>query len=223
MAKRQETTRLGGRSAIAVVLAVLAAASLLPAETTPPQEAGAGRPLPEFSTPQWVTPPVTAPRVRHEASPAVDHWWNEYTAIASVGLRAEPLEEIQPGAARGAGTLGWYGFWFLDAQEQAGYCEAGRKKLQQAGVKRIVYYDLGEIGDHAGFFADDGKMKQTGWSLPWWKGNEPLTARWFGLEGTSCSDSFEIRWRRAELEGSENRRSVLLPNENHREHSPAIC
>ena len=83
---------------------------------------------------------------------------------------------------RGVGTLGWYGFWFLDAQEKAGYCEAGTGKLRQAGVKRIVYYDLGEVGDYAAFFTADGKMTHNGWSLPWWKGKEPLTARWFGLE-----------------------------------------
>ena len=82
----------------------------------------------------------------------------------------------------GVGTLGWYGFWFLDAQEKAGYCEAGTGKLRQAGVKRIVYYDLGEVGDYAAFFTADGKMKHNGWSLPWWDGKEPLTARWLGLE-----------------------------------------
>ncbi|MCX7825669.1 MAG: beta-galactosidase trimerization domain-containing protein [Verrucomicrobiae bacterium] len=113
---------------------------------------------------------------------ASDHWWDEYTPVATVGLRAEELETIQPGAARGIGTLGWYGFWFLDAQEKQGYLTAGREKLRQGGVKHIVYYDLGEVGDYAAFFTADGAMKHNGWSLPWWKGNEPLTARWFGLE-----------------------------------------
>jgi hypothetical protein len=113
---------------------------------------------------------------------AVEPWWREYTPVASVGLGAQSLDVIQPGAARGIGTLGWYGFWFLDAQEKAGYYKAGSEKLRQAGVKRIVYYDIGEVGDYAGFFSADGKMTHNGWSLPWWKGNEPLTARWFGLE-----------------------------------------
>jgi Beta-galactosidase trimerisation domain len=113
---------------------------------------------------------------------AAEPWWHAYTPGATVGLRAEGIETIQPGAVRGVSTLGWYGFWFLDAQEQYGTINAARDKLRQAGVKRIVYYDLGEVGDYAGFFAADGKMKQTGWSLPWWKGGEPLTARWFGLD-----------------------------------------
>ena len=118
---------------------------------------------------------------------AEEPWWREYTPVATVGLRAESLETIQSGAARGVGTLGWYGFWFLDSQEQAGYFEAGGAKLRQAGVKRIVYYDLGEVGDYAAFFTADGKMKHNGWSLPWWDGKTPLTARWLGLE-TFLSD-----------------------------------
>ena len=123
------------------------------------------------------------PAVRAAASlHAAEPWWHEYTPVATVGLRAESLETIQPGAACGVGTLGWYGFWFLDAQEQAGYCEAGTGKLRHAGVKRIVYYDLGEVGDYAAFFTADGKMKHNGWSLPSWDGKEPLTARWLGLE-----------------------------------------
>ncbi|MCU0978754.1 MAG: hypothetical protein MUF25_06250, partial [Pirellulaceae bacterium] len=105
---------------------------------------------------------------------AAEPWWREYTPVATVGLRAESIESIQPGAARGVGTLGWYGFWFLDAQEQAGYFAAGTGKLRQAGVKRIVYYDVGEVGDYAAFFTADGKMKHNGWSLPWWDGKEPL-------------------------------------------------
>ena len=116
------------------------------------------------------------------ASTAAEPWWHEYTPVASVGLQAEGLETIQPGAARGVGTLGWYGFWYLDVQEQDGYFNAGCEKLRQAGVKRIVYYDLGEVGDYAGFFTADGKMTYNGWSLPGWKGDEPITARWFGLE-----------------------------------------
>ena len=113
---------------------------------------------------------------------ASEPWWHTCTPVASVGHHAEGLETIQPGAVRGISTLGWYGFWFLDMQAQQGTVDGVRDKLQKAGVKRLVYYDLGEIGDYAGFFTADGKMKHTGWSLPWWKGDEPLTARWFGLE-----------------------------------------
>lgn len=125
---------------------------------------------------------ITAPAAPQPDALAVKPWWQECTPVATVGLRAESLDVIQSGAARGVGTLGWYGFWFLDAQEQAGYFKAGRKRLSEAGVKRVVYYDLGEAGDYAGFFTCDGKMTHNGWSLPHWKGGEPLTARWFGLE-----------------------------------------
>ncbi|NLX98758.1 MAG: hypothetical protein GXY83_21580 [Rhodopirellula sp.] len=109
-------------------------------------------------------------------------WWHHYTPVATVRLGAPSLDAIQAGAARGIGTLGWYGFWFLDAQEQAGHLNHGTEKLRQAAVKRIVYYDVGEVGDYAAFFTADGRMTHNGWSLPWWKGGKPLTARWFGLE-----------------------------------------
>ena len=116
------------------------------------------------------------------ASARADPWWREYTPIASVRLNLQDLETIQPGAARGLETLGWYGFWFLDANEQAGLYKGPREKLRQAGIKHIVYYDLGEVGDYAGFFEADGRMTYNGWSLPWWKGDAALTARWFGFD-----------------------------------------
>ena len=116
-------------------------------------------------------------------SSAAEPWWQTYTPVATLDQRGTNLETIQPGAARGgAGTLGWYGFWFLDEQDKSGVLQASRQKLQQAGVKRILYYDLGEVGDYAGFFAADGRLKYNGWSLPWWKDQEPLMARWIGLD-----------------------------------------
>jgi enterochelin esterase-like enzyme len=51
---------------MAGVLGVLGTTALLPAQATPPQEAGVYRPPAESGAPQWVTPPVTAPRVRRE-------------------------------------------------------------------------------------------------------------------------------------------------------------
>ena len=113
---------------------------------------------------------------------AAEPWWHEYTPVASVGLGAPTLGTVQPGAARGADTLGWYGFWYLDANEKGRVYDATREKLRQAGVKRLLYYDLGEVGDYAGFFTADGRMAYNGWSLPWWDGAAPLTARWFGLD-----------------------------------------
>ena len=115
---------------------------------------------------------------------AAEPWWHTYTPVASIDQRGESLETIQPGAARGgSGTLGWYGFWFLDEQDKSGMLQASRRRLEQAGVKRILYYDLGEVGDFAGFFTAEGRMVHTGWSLPWWNDQEPLTARWIGSAG----------------------------------------
>lgn len=113
---------------------------------------------------------------------AAEPWWRTVTPVASVGVGVKDIETVQPGAARGVGTLGWYGFWFLDQQDDAGFLKAGRAKLDAAGVRQIVYYDVGEVGDFAGFFAPDGRMVRNGWSLPWWKGEPALTARWVGLD-----------------------------------------
>ncbi len=116
-------------------------------------------------------------------SAAAESWWETYTPVATLDQRGTDLETIQPGAARGgSGTLGWYGFWFLDEQDKSGVLQASRQTLQQAGVKRILYYDVGEVGDYAGFFGADGRLQHNGWSLPWWQTQEPLTARWIGLE-----------------------------------------
>jgi hypothetical protein len=110
-------------------------------------------------------------------------WWHQLTTIATINPSAESLPTIGCGAARGAtGTLGWYGFWYLDEQEKTGLLKRGREKLQQAGVKRLVYYDLGEVGDYAAFFAADGRMECSGWSLPFRRSHTPLTARWLGLD-----------------------------------------
>lgn len=109
-------------------------------------------------------------------------WWHTYTPVANVRLGAPDLEQIRPGAARGPGVFGWYGYWYADEVEAKRVYHATRTKLEHAGVRKIVYYDLGEVGDYAAFFARDGRMVHSGWSLPWWDGKESLTARWFGLD-----------------------------------------
>lgn len=113
---------------------------------------------------------------------AAEPWWRTYTPVANVRLGAPDLEKIHAGAARGPGVYGWYGFWYADEVEAKRVYHATRAKLRTAGVKQMIYYDLGEVGDYAAFFSGDGRMVHSGWSLPWWDGKEPLTARWFGLD-----------------------------------------
>lgn len=113
---------------------------------------------------------------------AAEPWWRTATPVASVRLGETNPATIAAGAARGVDVLGWYGFWYLDEVEQHRTYTALRTQLDRAGMKHVMYYDLGEAGDFAGFFAPDGRMVRNGWSLPWWDGREPLTARWFGLD-----------------------------------------
>jgi hypothetical protein len=131
---------------------------------------------PEFSN-AWKTGGEKFQSLENSATP----WWHTLTPLASVGLGAPELGKILPGAARGAGIYGWYGFWYFDEVEKYRVYTATRAKFELAGVKRVIYYDLGEVGDYAAFFAADGRMVHSGWSLPWWDGKTPLTARWFGL------------------------------------------
>lgn len=110
-------------------------------------------------------------------------WWRTYTPFVTACGNLEEMTRVHAGAMRGVGYYGgWYGFWYLDAQEQFGWAGKTWESAGRSGMKRILYYDLGEVGDYAGFFGSDGKMKQNGWSLPQWNGGEPLTSRWFGLD-----------------------------------------
>lgn len=112
--------------------------------------ATSARPHPQHPDPRFVLL-LAACALPAGSLPAADPWWQTYTPVATLDQRGTGLETIQPGAARGgSGTLGWYGFWFLDEQDKSGVLQASRQKLQQAGVKRLLYYDLGEVGDYAG-------------------------------------------------------------------------
>jgi len=115
--------------------------------------------------------------------PAAEPWWHTYTPFVTAHGNLDEMTGIHGGAMRGVGYFGgWYGFWYLDAQQQGGWADKTWDTVGRAGMKRILYYDLGEVGDYAAFFSADGKMKYNAWSLPRWKGDEPLAARWFGLD-----------------------------------------
>lgn len=117
------------------------------------------------------------------SSPAAP-WWSSYTPIVSVkNYSGDELDKSRATAARGANYFGgWYGWWYLDAQEQGGRPQAAWQILGRKDIKKIMYYDLGEVGDYAAFFNPNGALVTNGWLLPHWKGTETLTARWFGLE-----------------------------------------
>ncbi len=110
-----------------------------------------------------------------------DPWWHTPTAVVSQPQGVN-FVAAGAGATRGAGyPSGWYGYWAIDDQDRMGQSRRVFERVGKAGLKRLIYFDSGEVGDYAGFFGADGKMLYNGWSIPWWKG-EPVTARWFGLE-----------------------------------------
>lgn len=108
-------------------------------------------------------------------------WWKRYTPIVTAEGDLREIGKTAAGAARNVGyPSGWYGFWFADDQKRLGGGQRSWRQAGEAGLRRIIYYDSGEVGDYAAFFNAAGKLVYNGWSLPWWKG-EPVTARWFGL------------------------------------------
>ena len=117
------------------------------------------------------------------ADPVPEHWWHNYTTIFSHPNQVKDIRDPCAQAVRCAGYFGgWYGYWFIDMQKQYSHVENRQKDAQQANLKRIIYFDGGEIGDFAGFLSKDNKLLYTGWSLPSWNGVEPLSAHWIGLE-----------------------------------------
>jgi len=110
-----------------------------------------------------------------------DKWWESYQVVASGEVAVKNFKAIEPDVVRGGYYGGWYGFWYLDDQERMGYAGRVWKQLKQSGIKPLLYYDVGEVGDYVGFFGTDGKMRYNGWSIPFWRFDEPLIARWFGL------------------------------------------
>ena len=108
-------------------------------------------------------------------------WWRAYTPVVSFNGGDDAWRQSGAGAVRNVGyPTGWYGYWHVDDQKQHGHGDRTWAEAGRLGLKRIIYFDSGEVGDYAGFFTADGRMPYNGWSLPWWKG-EPVTARWFGL------------------------------------------
>jgi len=115
------------------------------------------------------------------SSTQVAPWWLRYTPVVSSHALAADVDTTAAGASRGGAYFGgWYGYWYLDDQRRGGAAARRWKHLDRPGLKRVIYYDSGEVGDYVGFFDADGRMIANGWSLPWWKG-QPVVARWFGL------------------------------------------
>lgn len=127
-------------------------------------------------------------------------WWERYTPVVSGGGEAREIDRAGAGAARNVGyPAGWYGFWFADDQQRLGVGTRSWQRAGVAGLRRVIYYDSGEVGDYAVFCDATGRVLYNGWSLPWWKG-EPVTARWFGL-AAFMADVPWARWPTAKHYG----------------------
>lgn len=114
---------------------------------------------------------------------AEEPWWRHPVPVVSHpnSLSKRELRTVNAGAWRTAAYHGgWYGLWDLEAQKERSHGSRALDRLRRVGGRRLLYFDAGEVGDYAAFFTPDGRMEYTGWSVPWWEGEE-VTPQWFGL------------------------------------------
>jgi hypothetical protein len=112
-----------------------------------------------------------------------DSWWKSPSAFVSSPARwADDLKSINADAGRGAYHAGWYGLWHNDTELSALYRDKTFGLLEKEGLKKLVYFDAGELGDYLVWVSPNRRMLYNGWSLFQHKG-EKGKLYWFGLEG----------------------------------------
>ena len=110
-----------------------------------------------------------------------DAWWKVPSAVLTTPQDHEKhFETINADAARGVGHGGWYGIWYYDAPQKVAFSSRFHKTVQRAGMKRMVYFDTGELGEYVVYASPDGKLLYDGWSLQRYRG-EAGKLHWFGL------------------------------------------
>lgn len=110
-------------------------------------------------------------------------WWKTVTTFSSGKNPLADSQTVQPDAVRGlAFQSGWYGFWSLDEQRRQKTPWSRWHKAHEQGLRRVLYFDGGEVGDFAIFTDASGAVVENGWTLPQSDAGEDLTPHWFGLE-----------------------------------------
>ena len=110
-----------------------------------------------------------------------DAWWKVPSAVLTTPQDHEKhFATINADAARGVGHGGWYGIWYYDAPQKVAFSSRIHKTVQRAGMKRIIYFDTGELGEYVVYASPEGELLYDGWSLPLYKG-EAGSLQWFGL------------------------------------------
>lgn len=109
-------------------------------------------------------------------------WWKLLSPVVSdPGGVYYDVHKVNAVAGRGVYHSGWYGYWSLDDQRRENLNDRVWKLLDKLNLKKVLYYDSGEVGDYAIFIGDDGKVVCHGWGLPWWGGRN-VKPFWFGLD-----------------------------------------
>ena len=109
-------------------------------------------------------------------------WFSDYSS-ALFNPQNTDYASVLPTVINSAGYFGgWYGYWYYDDQTRTGYAPNMWKNIGKVGIRRMFYFDNGEVGDFAAFFDTNGVVKNA-WSISAWTGTPAIaTARWMGLE-----------------------------------------
>ena len=111
------------------------------------------------------------------------YWWRQPSSFVSNlnAYKISDLEEMSGDAGRGSAHGGWYGIWNYSLKSTDSYANGNKRKLDSAGMKKIAYFDLGEVGEYLSFVSPEKEMLKNAWALPQYKG-EQGSLHWFGLQ-----------------------------------------
>ena len=109
-------------------------------------------------------------------------WWSRPFSLVS---NSDPavLAVAEPDAARELAHGGWYGIWWHDVPQIAGNQKRRLDAARAAGVKTVLYFDTGELGEFIVWTNPAEEVVHTGWSLPQFSdADTPGALHWFGLQ-----------------------------------------
>ena len=110
-----------------------------------------------------------------------ERWWKLPTAVLTTPQNHRTdFAEIKADVARGVAHAGWYGIWYQDAPQKIRFSSHMAHIVQHARMKRMIYFDTGEMGEYVVFAGENGQLLYDAWSLPSYKG-EAGKIHWFGL------------------------------------------
>ena len=118
-----------------------------------------------------------------DAAPAEARpWWSQPFSLVSDSDPAV-IAVAEPDAARELAHGGWYGIWWHDVPQIAANQNRRLEAARAAGVRTVLYFDTGELGEFIVWTNPAKEVVHTGWSLPQFRDADASGAlHWFGLQ-----------------------------------------